>query len=85
MRCFLRIWDILSRRIGGGAQDRAVVLEHRPTGGFLSVGAGLASDVSEALVFPTEAEATELLTRFGCEPGDFTAVELQEPALSYVA
>jgi len=85
MRCFTRIWDILSRRVSGGAQGRAVVLEHRPTGAFLTVGAGLAADVSEALVFPTESEANELLTRFGCEPGDFNAVELEEPALSYVA
>jgi hypothetical protein len=85
MRCFFRIWDILARRTEDGAKDHAVVLEHRPTGSFLGAGAGLVGEVSEALVFPTETEANELLTRFGCEPVDFTVVAIEEPALSYVA
>ena len=82
MRCFVRILDILGRRTDNGARDHAVVLEHRPTGNFLGVGAALAGDLSEALVFRTETEAHELLTRFGCEPGDFTPVAVPELALS---
>ena len=82
MRCFVRILDILGRRADSGTHDHAVVLEHRPTGTFLGVGAALADDVSDALVFGTPAEAHDLLTRFGCEPGDFSAVPVSGLALN---
>jgi hypothetical protein len=82
MRCFVRILDILGRRTDSGADHCGVVLEHRPTGTFLGVGAALAHDVIDALVFRTSAEAHELLTRFGCEPGDFSAVPVSEFALN---
>jgi hypothetical protein len=84
MRCFFRIRDILGRRTEDGASGQ-VVLEHQPSGAYLSVGGGLADDAANALVFPSEAEAINLVSRFACEPGHFNAVAAPALALSNVA
>jgi hypothetical protein len=81
MRCFFRIWDILGRRTGGTRGP--VVLEHT-SGAYLGIGAKLASEATDALVFPSAAEAFDVLDRFACEPDQFNAVAAPEE-LSNVA
>jgi hypothetical protein len=57
-----------------GEAEGAVVLRHRPTGGYLAAGALLASEAADALVFPSAAVADVVTSQFACEPGSFVIV-----------
>jgi hypothetical protein len=62
---------LCGRPTGSGDGQAAVVLRHRPTGGYLAPGARLAAEVADALVFPSAAMADVLTSQFACEPGSF--------------